>query len=176
MANNLQRIIDWDSIEAEYRAGQIPLAEIARQHEITPAAITMRAKRHNWPRDLSKKVRQAVNAKLVNSAVNVNKTPSGATDDEIVEAAAERGRLVVEGHLAKAQFLKDMADKIGEGLKAHLENRDPGFELFVAKGDGPASVLRTLTDVAEKIANLERKALNLDEHDINQTQILIMVD
>jgi len=182
-----RRAINWDSIEDEYRAGQLSIREIARRHNVANPTIVQRAKRYNWTRDLSEKIRQRVNAKVgISSASSSEASTNTSTDlpprenqlseDEIIEAASERGRQAVEGHLAKAERLKQMADKLAAGLEAHMRNEDPGFNLFPGKGDCLSSLLRSLADLTERIVNLERKALNLDEHDINQTQILIMVD
>lgn len=62
--------LDWESIEKEYRAGQISIREIARQNNCSAPAITQKAKRLGWVRDLTQKIQQAVNTKLVNKSVN----------------------------------------------------------------------------------------------------------
>ena len=172
-----RRRVDWENIEEEYRAGQLPIREIARRYEIDPSQIHRRAKKYSWERDLSDKIRRAVRTKVSSPVTVTNDTTREMlTDDEIIEAASERGRLVVEGHLSRAQRLKTMADRMSDGLEAHFRNEDPGFEIFVAKGDGPASVLKILTDVTEKIVNLERKSLNLDEKETQDNRVQMVLD
>ena len=39
---------DWEAIEREYRAGQLSVREIARQHDVSAPAIVKRAKRLGW--------------------------------------------------------------------------------------------------------------------------------
>ena len=61
-----KRVIDWESIEREYRAGIKTLREIASSHGITHAAIDKRAKRDGWERDLSGRIKsKAEGVKLI---------------------------------------------------------------------------------------------------------------
>ena len=47
---------DWERIELDYRAGVKTLRQIAEEHGISHVAITKRAKRDGWTRDLSAKI------------------------------------------------------------------------------------------------------------------------
>lgn len=49
---------DWEAIESAYRAGLMSLREIASQHSISEGAIRKRAKRDDWSRDLSAKIKE----------------------------------------------------------------------------------------------------------------------
>jgi hypothetical protein len=51
------KTVDWERIEADYRAGVKSLRETAGAHGITEGAIRKRAKQHGWTRDLKDKVR-----------------------------------------------------------------------------------------------------------------------
>lgn len=48
---------DWEAIESAYRAGVMSIREIASQYEITHQAISKRAKKEGWERDLKAKVK-----------------------------------------------------------------------------------------------------------------------
>jgi len=56
-------VIDWEAIEREFRAGQLSVVEIGRQHGLSHTAINKRAKRDGWTRNLADKVRKAVSAR-----------------------------------------------------------------------------------------------------------------
>lgn len=43
--------IDWDVIEAQYRANVASTNELAKRHGITEGAIRARAKKHGWVKD-----------------------------------------------------------------------------------------------------------------------------
>jgi hypothetical protein len=59
-----RRVIDWESIERDYRAGVLTLRAMAAQHGITEGSIRLRAKKEEWPRDLSAKIAAKVKLKL----------------------------------------------------------------------------------------------------------------
>jgi hypothetical protein len=84
---------DWALIEREYRAGQLSIAEIARQSGITRGAIQKRAKRDGCARDLLPAVQAKVKDKLVRDAA-----PEAALEAEAVDAAAARAVEVVRQH------------------------------------------------------------------------------
>ena len=50
------KIVDWEKIEGDYRAGVKTLREIAEERGITHGAINKRAKRDGWTRDLTAKI------------------------------------------------------------------------------------------------------------------------
>lgn len=80
---------DWAVIEAEYRAGIKPLRLIGEEQGISHAAITKRAKRDEWTRDLGARIQAKADA-LVSKAV-VSKEVANAkkvTEQAIVEANA----------------------------------------------------------------------------------------
>ena len=51
------KIVDWEKIEGDYRAGVKTLREIAEERGITHGAINKRAKRDGWTRDLTAKIK-----------------------------------------------------------------------------------------------------------------------
>lgn len=57
--------IDWTAIERHFRAGQMSLNEIAKQYEVTRQAISKRADKEGWTRDLSEKIRQDTENKVM---------------------------------------------------------------------------------------------------------------
>ena len=54
VTDNAKRVTDWVTIETEWTLGQLDIAEIARQHGVTRAAIHARAKRKGWPQRAEK--------------------------------------------------------------------------------------------------------------------------
>ena len=51
--------VNWESIEREYRAGQVSVRGIARTSAVTEGAIRKRAKAEGWTRALAERVREA---------------------------------------------------------------------------------------------------------------------
>jgi hypothetical protein len=182
--------MDWEIIEREYRAGQLSVSELARRFGCSRAAIQKKARQNSWSRDLTAQVRQQVATKVAANAAPRATPTSIVSEEEIIDAASDRGAAAVEGHLGRAARLKRLADRIAQGLERvtgiaestsddpekPLEAHDPGFPLFIGKGDGMASMLKCLADVTERIARLERTALNLDDPDKDKgTEFLVVI-
>lgn len=51
------KVPNWEQIELDYRAGIKSLRQMAADHGIAHSAISKRAKRDDWSRDLSKKIK-----------------------------------------------------------------------------------------------------------------------
>lgn len=163
MADNPKPKIDWERVEVEYRAGQLSIREISRAHGVTDTAVRKRAKSEKWTRDLTEQVRRAARSEAVRSAVRSDLSREPVSDDEIVATFGARGARAIEGHLARADRLKALADKLTTELEAYMNGGKPSVEIFVSRSDSPATIIRTLADTAERVAKIERQALNLDD-------------
>lgn len=176
--------LDWEAIEKEFRAGQLSVMEIGRQHGCSHAAINKRAKKHGWTRDLTEEVRKATRAKVAASvSAKVSIETSRETAQKIVDEASDRGARVIQGHITTAARLKRLAHASMTLLEQHLglptdttcepgdalaKALDPSImknpgNLFIGKSDGVANMLRAVTDMSERVQRLERQALNLDD-------------
>ena len=158
--------IDWESIEREYRAGQLSNSELARVHSITPAAISLRSKRKGWKKDLAKRVVRAVKEKLV----TIDVTEANASDNEIVTNASDRGVAVVMSHrqdIAKLRALEEQLIKevfsspkktwVGQ-YQGEIVTHD--FDITATER---SSAAQSLSTVQHKRIQLERQAYNLDD-------------
>lgn len=158
--------IDWEAIEREYRAGQLSIREIARQHSISAPAITKKAKIKGWSRDLSERVRKAIKAKLVNDSV------STCNVDDVVEAAATRGVEVISLHrrdIAKLRALEnsllaELSNKPTKTYAAQFQGQVITKEINIAVTER-SSACQALAAVQHKRIQLERQAYNLDDRD-----------
>lgn len=167
---------DWEAIEREYRAGQLSVVEIGRQHGISHTAINKRAKRDGWTRDLANKVRREVSARLVSEEV------SEANAKEAVETAATRGVELVRQHrrsLGRAQTIiekllfelergTDKIDEIEEDIEAEtVKDRDGKRRDRMLKAvslPSRASTAAALSLTIKNIIPLERQAFSLDDN------------
>ena len=61
-----KRVIDWESIEKEYRAGIRALRDIASEFGVAESAIRKRAGTEDWIRDLSAKIKSCSASPIVN--------------------------------------------------------------------------------------------------------------
>lgn len=163
---------DWEAIEREYRAGQLSVAEIGRQYGVTHVAILKRAKKKEWSRDLSEKVRQEIKARLVTEGLQE------ARGKVTVETAAARGVQLVREHRADIKALRDAVTKLIAELNTDLDPDE--IVEALAQGDpdeaakakqkldralalgGRAQTASTLANTLKTLIPLEREAFALD--------------
>jgi phage-related tail protein len=175
MSKDEKKPTDWEAIEREYRAGQLSEAEIARQHDISRAAIQKRAKKQGWSRDLTEKVRQEVAARLVAEGLQ------GARGAATVELAAERGVQLIREHRqdigTNRKAVTKLIDELHETLD-HIEEIETDIIDETAGDKGTkrrdrmlaavalpsrAQVASTLATALKTLIPLERQAFNLQE-------------
>lgn len=169
---------DWETIEREYRAGQLSIREIERQFGVSDTAIKKRAKKHGWSRDLAARVRQKAEEKLAVEAAG----GSGNVDaQEIVEKAAERAAEVVREHRTDIKAARILVQRLlGELLAAtsHPGEMEAMIETDTAGGrdqkrrnalmravslPSRAGVIRDLSAALKNLIPLERQAFSLDD-------------
>ncbi len=146
--NEPKRVIDWERIEAEYRAGQLSLREIAATQHVSHVAILKRAKRDAWERNLSGAVREKLTARLVTDGV------TGKSAVETIELAAERGVQIVREHRSVIGRARTVADRLLSDLES--ENAEGGLK-------DRSSTLVNLTNALKTIFGLEREAFSLND-------------
>jgi hypothetical protein len=170
---------DWEAIEREYRPGILSVREIARQFNVSNTAIHKQAKKEDWERDLTAKVRAAVAKKLLKAESKKE------TDREIVDAAAERGASVIKLHRTDVARSLSLVNLLSSQLQEAAENRDD-IEYEILKDtigeDGKvdfkrrslmkraislpahAGVIRDLSAAQKNLITLERQAYGLNGH------------
>lgn len=168
---------DWEIIREEVAAGQLSLKEIARRHGCSDTAIRKKIKEFGWKRNLSDRVREQVRNKLVREVRDDN---ANSTDEQIVEAAAERGAALVRTHREDISKLRDMELR----LLAELgDENNPPTKVHVSSHLGNVTqtvlgitvteriaALQSLSVVQHKRIQLERQAFNLDDEGSQKKQ------
>jgi hypothetical protein len=170
----MARDTDWEAIEREYRAGQLSVSEIGRQHGVSHTAINKRARKEAWARDLTERVRKEVSARLVSPEV------SEANAQEAVETAAARGVALVRSHQASLGKANRIAEKLMSELEGSTDDNEAIVEAIEAATfndananrrnsmmkavslPSRAATLRELSQTLKNLIPLERQAFNLD--------------
>lgn len=193
---------DWEAIEREYRAGQLSEAQIARQFDISRAAIQKRAKKNGWKRDLTEKVRTEVAARLVAEGLQ------GPRDAATIEQAAERAVKLVLSHRVDIGQTRCAVTRLINELHDTMSNLDEIEDDIVADTEAPdgqaeskaeeqarfkrrqrmlaaialpsrATVVNTLASALKTLIPLERQAFNLQDgsgDNPDAPQLLIATD
>jgi len=160
----MKPVAEWVAIGREYRAGQLSVREIARQHGCSESAIRKAAKRCGWTRDLAARVREGVRARVAQQ----NGVYSGNGLTPAVSMAIDRGGSVLRSHQHLLGGLRHDIELIRGYLKDWLngsaQERERACErIFLANSDGVAATLTALTASVERVIRLERQIYALDE-------------
>jgi hypothetical protein len=174
---------DWTLIEADYRSGIKSLRTIADEHGISHTAITKRAKREGWLRDLTARTRARADALVYKAAVSTQvSTPAGPSELATVEANATLQYQVRMAHrrdIARARRLwerqiteLDLADAapetfdwLGVAVGDQLTSKERGELVTTLKRVATLSAriisLSRAVDTLEKLIRLERQAFGI---------------
>ncbi len=125
--------VDWERIEAEYRAGVLSLREIAALHPGTNhVAIARRAKKQSWTRDLRARIDARAQELVTQAAVTRDETRVGpVTEREVVESNARHIANVKASH----QVYSGRLLSLGIKLMSELEQQTASAEDLQALGE-----------------------------------------
>ncbi|CNG79642.1 hypothetical protein [Yersinia frederiksenii] len=175
---------DWEAIESAYRAGLMSLREIASQHSISEGAIRKRAKRDDWSRDLSAKIKERAEDLVRKEEVRKQvRTETTLTERVLIEASAEviaNVRMEHRGDIRRAREITnalfdelgaECADiealrKLGELMLDPDENgRDRLNEVYQSIISLPERVkaVKALSDAMKNLIGLERQAYDIGD-------------
>ena len=178
-----KRRTDWEAVERDYRTGRFTLRELETKYEVNNSTISRRADKHGWTQDLSTAIKQATNAKLIQSIVAAECSTAQQNAADTVLAAAEVNKQVILGHRTglleltsvkrtllgqiqqAAALLPDLAEVIEMVRKPDDNGIDRANDALRKAMSRSALVddLKKLADVDEKVRKGEREAFGLDD-------------
>jgi hypothetical protein len=175
---------DWDAIERDYRTGKFTLRELGAKHDISHGRIAQVVKAKGWTQDLSRAVRAATNAALIEAAVNkdVNRATHALTNT--VQIVAEMNRQVITAHRSELQQARALAgDLLAELRESAMGAQNMELMAQILAGEDASIVevaqarkaiaralgigsrvssIKALADAFTKLHEGERKAFGLD--------------
>jgi hypothetical protein len=127
-----KKVVDWEAVEREYRAGIRSLKDIGDEYGVSAPGILKRAKKEEWTRDLTAKIKAKadakVNAALVNDSVNEQ---SKVTERELVDVVAGAQASVQIGQRKDVTRARGIVQK----LFAEIEGQIDGLEELSELGE-----------------------------------------
>lgn len=154
--------VDWERIEADYRAGILSVREIAGVQGVSHVAIAKRAKKEGWERDLQGRIRAKADA-LVTKQTVTNKLEKAklVTDSLIVEANAQAVANVRLSHRRDISRYRDHA----RSLIAELE------KLGCEEGTLGARInnMKAASETLKTLVTLEREAWGIQNSNEGET-------
>lgn len=189
-----KQTIDWDAIERDYRVGQMSLRALATKHQVTPGAISKKAKAKAWVQDASQEVRERTRAALLTTP-EATETVSGNTVSiegnaptrADIDTAVSTNLTIIHGHrrdIAAGRGLvgmlfqqlgeaardrEDIENLIEEETKDDENGQRRQKMLKAVSLPGHATVLRDLSTALKNLIPLERQAFSLDDVSTTET-------
>ncbi|HHU0601498.1 TPA: hypothetical protein ACT91X_000321 [Proteus mirabilis] len=181
---------DWEAIESAYRAGVMSIREIASQYEITHQAISKRAKKEGWERDLKAKVKaRAENLVAKREVASLVATEKAISERQLIEANAEVIANVRMEHRGDIRRARELTNNLFDELSAECADvpalRKLGELMFSPDDNGrdklnviyhsiislPERVksAKALSETLKNLVGLERQAYGLDDAQPNKT-------
>ena len=179
--------VDWERVKREYEAGQLTIAEISTNCNVSRQMVTKRAREGGWTRDLSQQVRSGVHARLISDgelpfkdALDTTEL-TGHTAQEIVESAVDRGVKIVQQHRQDIRSLRIIALGLVRELDEASRNRDEiaaEIDIETAADENGrrraamhravslstrANIATSLSACIKNVIILERQAYNLED-------------
>lgn len=181
-----KKVIDWEKIELEYRAGVKSLREIAAAHDVSDTAIRKRAKRDDWVRDLSAKIKAKADDLVRKEQVRAEvRTANHISEKETIEANAnltagvrlsqrkdiQRSRKIAmslfdELEMMVGQENVKLLEMLGELMwSPDDKGNDKVNDLYMKIISMPGRVksMKDLSDALKTLIGLERQAFGLDD-------------
>jgi len=172
----------WRLIEAEYRAGVLPVPEIAKKHHVSADAIRMRASRYGWKRDLVQRVKDETEAILAASDGRER-----MTDEQVIAHGALVRSELIKAHRTDIRIGRVLTSKLFNELTAVTDKVDLVEELIEEETAGdktkqrrdtmlaavslPARVqsMDKLASALGKLISLERQSYGIKEDGEGET-------
>lgn len=146
---------DWEAIESAYRAGVLSLREIAIQHGITEGAVRKRAKRDDWSRDLSAKIKSKADDLVRKQEVRSQvRTESALSERVLVSVNAEVVANIKVGQRGDIRKARDIV----VALFDELINGAGELEL-----KEKADIYKKLSESLKNVIQLERQAYSIND-------------
>lgn len=179
-----RKVIDWESVEIQYRAGIRSLKDIGREFDVSDAAIVKRARRDGWTRDLKAKIHAKAESKVSESLVSAEvSAQTKVREREVIEANAAAIADVRLAHRNDIRRSRALTNKLLEELECLTDNRelfeqlgelmhspdDKGMDRLndlyrkVVELPNRTKVMKELAETLRVLVALERQAYNLDE-------------
>ncbi|MEG0130573.1 MAG: hypothetical protein RR677_03700, partial [Acinetobacter sp.] len=180
------KIIDWEKIELDYRAGVKSLREIASEHGVSDTAIRKRAKRDDWVRDLSAKIKAKADDLVRKEQVRIEvRTANLISEKETIDANANLVASVRIAHRKDIQRSRKIAMSLFDELEMMVgqenvkllemlgelmwspddKGNDKVNDLYMKIISMPGRVksMKDLSDTLKTLIALERQAFGLDD-------------
>lgn len=178
-----KRVINWEKIELDYRAGVKTLREIADEHGITHGAVNKRANRDGWVRDLTAKIKAKADALVSMSEVSNSVSREDRIRElEVIDANAQNNAAIQINERKDVTKSRNIVMKLVDELEEQIDCKEEYVQLGemlrnpdhngndklndiymkVISLPGRVDSVKKLSDSLKTLIELERKVYKID--------------
>lgn len=175
--------VDWEAMEADWRAGIKSVLQLSKEHGVSRAAILKHWGKLGVERDLAAKIHAKAEALVTQAAVTESVTPATrATETAIVQANAEMQAATILAHRSDIRRSRSLAmsmlseleaqtgeavlfEQLGELLRREDDKGvDRLNDLYrkVISLPGRVDSMKKLSDTLKTLIGLEREAFGIE--------------
>lgn len=169
---------DWETIEKDYRLGQLSIRAISDKYGVSHCSIIKNAKKYGWTRNLCKQVNDLTQLGLISA--NSNHLVTTPTREDIEQAALTNIQ-VINRHRSDIRQGRELVYLLMRQLSQVASNRDELEQIVIAETEEDktvarrnlmlkaialpthAGILRDLSTALKNLVPLERQAYNISE-------------
>lgn len=155
-----RRLVDWDAIEPDWRAGIKTKLQMSLEYSVSRAAMTKHFRNAEIARDLKTKIQAAADA-LVSASVVPPQVPPPerrVTDETIIAANAQSQATIRLGHRQDIARGRTFFSTLMDALDLGTDDEGEKLPMVVR-----AEVGKKAIDILEKVIRLEREAHGIDK-------------
>lgn len=145
--------VDWEKIQIDFRAGVKTLRQIGDEYGVSHVAISRKAKREKWPRDLSAKIAAKAREKVTKASVTSAVTKQ--TEQAVVEAESEIQSRILLSHRKDIPAKRELVAKLFAEIESLTDGKDVIDQMAEALKSGDldqmADSVRKVTDLPMRI-------------------------
>ena len=145
--------VDWEKIEVDFRAGVQTLRQIGDEYGVSHVAISRKAKKEGWPRDLSAKIAAKAKEKVTKASVTSEVTKQ--TERDVIEAESEIQSRILLGHRKDIPAKRELVAKLFAEIESLTDGKDVIEQMAQALASGEldrmADSVRKVTDLPMRI-------------------------
>ena len=155
---------DWEAIESAYRAGVLSVRELAGKYGISHQAISKRAKKDGWERDLKAKVQAKADALVAKREVARQvATESTISERQLIEATAEVIATVRMEHRGDIRRARELTNTLFDELAGECGNVAALEDLGEMMRSPDDKGMDKLNDLYHKIISLPSRVKSMKD-------------
>ncbi|CAM8175173.1 hypothetical protein [Enterobacter rongchengensis] len=155
---------DWEAIESAYRAGVLSVRELAGKYGISHQAISKRAKKDGWERDLKAKVQAKADALVAKREVARQvATESTISERQLIEATAEVIATVRMEHRGDIRRARELTNTLFDELTGECGDVDALQQLGEMMRREDDKGMDKLNDLYHKIISLPSRVKSMKD-------------